>query len=118
MSKFKDIVQQDIKSVFLNIDEFADMHTIDGKEMPAVLDDFEASEREIKYVKYGDGVYKIRRLLYVAESDFGPIPIQGRTITYDGKKYIVVDAVSEGGLHAITVEATTSGNSTGRRFPA
>ena len=36
---FKDCVAADIHGVFLNNQEFASTHTIDGKEMDAVVDD-------------------------------------------------------------------------------
>ena len=35
---FKDCVAADIHGVFLNNQEFASTHTIDGKEMDAVVD--------------------------------------------------------------------------------
>ncbi len=118
MSNFKDIVQNDIHSVFLNIQEFGEEHYIDGSSMPVIVDDFEASEREVKYAGDRSGTYKIHRLIYVAEKDFGALPTQGRIITFDGKKYTVQDAVSEGGVHSITLEAVTNGDSAGRRFPS
>ena len=38
MSAFKDAVQEDLNSVFLNLDEFAETHTVyyDGEEYPDV----------------------------------------------------------------------------------
>ena len=36
---FKDCVAADIHGVFLNTQEFADTHTIDGRKMDAVVDD-------------------------------------------------------------------------------
>lgn len=115
MSKFKEAVQKDINNIFLNIDEFADTHIIDGKRMPAIVDENEAGEREIKYVGYGSGTYKRHLLVYVAEKDFGPLPTIGRTLTLDSKTYRVHDAVSESGVYSITLEAITSGGSNRRR---
>lgn len=114
MSKFKEAVQKDVFNVFLNIDEFADDHIIDGKSMPAIIDENEAGEREIKYVGYGSGTYKRHLLVYVPEASFGPLPIIGRTLTLDGKTYRIHDAVNESGVHAITLEAITSGSSNRR----
>ena len=31
---FKDIVKADVHNVFLNLEEFADTHTVNGAEMP------------------------------------------------------------------------------------
>ena len=41
MSAFKDIVQADRKAIFLNLDEFGDTHTIDGKDMTIIVDNNE-----------------------------------------------------------------------------
>ena len=43
---FKDCVAGDIHGVFLNRMEFASTHTIDGKEMDAVVDDDALLERD------------------------------------------------------------------------
>ena len=34
---FKEVMKDDVNNTFMNVDEFADMHTVDGKEIP-VLD--------------------------------------------------------------------------------
>ena len=35
---FKDQIRQDLDAVFLNVDEFAELHRIEGKEIPVVVD--------------------------------------------------------------------------------
>lgn len=39
MSAFKDMVARDLDAVFLNVDEFAELHMVEGKEIPVVMDD-------------------------------------------------------------------------------
>ena len=53
---FKDLVAADISAVFLNGQEFADTHTIDGKPMTVVVDENELLERDKS--KMGIDVYK------------------------------------------------------------
>ena len=36
---FKDCIAADIQNVFLNQEEFAEIHTVDGKPMGVILDD-------------------------------------------------------------------------------
>lgn len=43
---FKDLVAADIFDVFLNKQEHADTHTIDGKPMTVVVDENELLERD------------------------------------------------------------------------
>ena len=62
---FKSAIEQDNKEVFLNALEFADSHTINGKQMPAIVDDNELLERDKAHLLNADisGLYYSRRLL-------------------------------------------------------
>lgn len=102
---FKDILQSDVREVFMNADEFCEIHTVNGKEMPVQIDSNEQIEREKRMNQHVDGVYRNQKLMYVAASDFGRLPAQGSAITLDGKQYKVADAVSEEGIYSITIEA-------------
>lgn len=76
---FKDCVAADIHGVFLNNQEFASTHTIDGKEMDAVVDDNALLERDAaRGGVHSDGIYKVRRLLYVSRDDYGGRPPSGQ----------------------------------------
>jgi len=105
---FKQIMQRDVDTVFFNTAEFADTHTVDGKEMAAMIDDMEHIEREKKMKSHMDGIYARQILLYVKALEFGPLPAQGRLLKLDGKAYRVVDATDEGGVYTITLEANKS----------
>lgn len=106
---FKEQIAKDNKQVFMNFDEFGELHTINGKEMLVIVDNNELVDREKRYryrnSLYADGVYLKELLIYVMESDFGKLPAIGRVITYDGKTYIVSDAINEDGIYSLTLEA-------------
>ena len=106
MSAFKDIIAADVHRTFLNIDEFSDLHTINGREMPCQVDSNEQIEREKRFNQHMDGVYLNQKLIYVASSDYGALPKQGSLITMDGRKYLVADAIEEDGVYSITLDAT------------
>ena len=110
MSTFKELVQADIFGTFLNADEFADEHSIDGRPMKVVLDGNELIERTVASgVKHADGVYKRRLLLYVAAEDYGPRPKLGKLLLLDGKKrYIITDVTDEDGIYSFELEAATT----------
>ena len=108
MSAFKDIIAEDVHRTFLNIDEFSDIHVINGKEMPVQVDTNEQIEREKRMNQNADGIYMNQKLIYVAASDFGPMPAQGSILKMDGKTYRVADAVDEYGVYSITIEANKS----------
>lgn len=109
MNSFKSQLKKDI-GTFLNVDEFSEMHTIGGKPMNCLIDDNEAVDREINYVGKGDGVYTRHLLIYVKSEDFGDLPRIDGLLEIDGKKYVVIDAVSEAGIYSITLEVYSSGS--------
>lgn len=102
---FKDIVKRDVKSIFLNTDEFSEIHTVNGKPMAVQIDNNEQIEREKRYNQHMDGIYVKQILMYVSAEDYGPLPKQGTSVSLDKKMYRVEDAISEDGIYSITLEA-------------
>lgn len=117
MSAFKDQVASDIDNIFINTDEFSDMHVIvTGNRtlnIPCQIDSNEMIDREKRYQYkrslYADGVYLKELLIYVKAKDFGPLPAVGRILHLDGKQYIISDAVDEVGIYTISLEANKTG---------
>lgn len=107
---FKDIITADIGKVFLNTGEFADRHIVNGREMSIVIDDNELLERDKAKVMgtAPDGLYKARRLIYVAKQEFGRRPAQDTMLTLDSKRYRVKACTEEAGMLAIELEAVRS----------
>ncbi len=102
---FKELIRNDVHNVFLNTEEFSEMHTVNGKEMPVMIDSNEQIEREKRMKQNLDGLYTNQKLMYVAASDYGPMPKQGSIINLDGRIYKVADAIGEDGVYSITLEA-------------
>ncbi|AIF51252.1 hypothetical protein [Pelosinus sp. UFO1] len=100
MPKLKDYLNSDLK-VFLNADEFATEHNIDGQDILCVIDE----DRAIPNAN--DGVYVIRRHLFISQTDLGYIPIPDQKIEVDGKYYYVIDCIKED-LLEIILEARDS----------
>ena len=86
---FKELIQRDVKQVFLNPEEYGEEHMVQGKPMVIVSDDLENIEREKKMKSNMDGIH-------------------ARLIDLDGQKYVVLEATDEAGMYAITVEANRS----------
>lgn len=105
---FKTAMATDITAVFLNPDEFSEVHQVNGKSMAIQLDDMENIEREKKMKSHMDGIYARQVFIYVSAEDFGPLPAQGGIVDLDGQKYTVVDATDEAGVYSITLEANRS----------
>lgn len=104
----KDIIQNDITNVFLNLEDFGELHTVDDKEMTIIIDDNELVEREKKRKTMAEGLHTRQLLIYVAVKDFGSEPLIGRLLELDGDSYMVTDVSSEMGIYAISLEANES----------
>lgn len=102
---FKDVIASDVHDAFMNAEEFSEMHTINGVEMPVQVDSNEQIEREKRFNQHMDGIYKNQKLIYVSATDYGPMPKQGTLIKFDGRPYKVADAISEDGIYSLTLEA-------------
>ena len=113
MSAFKDIIKSDNSEVFLNTDEFSDIHMINGYKIRCQVDDYEQISREKRYQYnrslHGDGIYLKEVMIYVHADEFDALfkglPGAGRTLTLDGRKYLVTDAQDEYGIYSISLGA-------------
>lgn len=107
---FKRLAAQDIQDVFFDLDEFGEIHQIDGKQMNIIIDNLEVVERSKKQSEEGriDGIYKKQVLFYVSRREMGSLPAIGRQMQLDNSKYLVTDAVDEGGVFSITLGAVKS----------
>lgn len=101
----KEAFEEDIKNVFFNLDEFSETRKINGVEMQVQIDDIEQIKREKKMNQNMDGIYVNQKMIYVAAEDFGPLPKQGSLLTMDKRTFKVKEAVEEGGVYSITIEA-------------
>lgn len=100
---FKDQIKQDLSDVFLNLDEFADLHRIEGQEVPVVID----SDIMAKLSKIGDnrihGMDEADMVIMGKASDLPENLDPGRLLNLDGREVIVVTTTSEMGLVQIAV---------------
>lgn len=100
MSKLKDYLSSDLDT-FLNTDEFAETHDIDGRQVDCVID-----SDILKGIQPAvDGVYASNILLYVKLSDIVERPVVRQHLRLDGELYLVTDCNLVGGMLEITLEA-------------
>lgn len=100
---FKDQIKQDLSDIFLNLDEFAGLHRIEGKEVPVVID----SDIMAKLSKIGDnrihGMDEADMVIMGKASDLPENLDPGRLLNLDGREVIVVTTTLEMGLVQIAV---------------
>ena len=108
MAGFKDIISQDNQEVFLNPEEFGEVHMVAGKPMCIIIDENELTEREKRMKGVDEELHSRQLLFYVAAKDVGPLPSPGKVLTLDDRDYLITDAQSECGIYSISLEARRS----------
>jgi len=107
MSLFKDQVAADIAATFINFDEFATEHDIDGENLTIVLDSNLNTGNKFKGVTE-DGVYLNHITFFVAENVLGYRPVENDHMTFDGYPCTVASCDEDFGLLEITLEVNRS----------
>ena len=103
---FKDTILKDINAVFLNLNEFAELHRVEGKKIPVVVDN-----DKLEKLKKGQilGLVEADMLLMGRESDFPEDLDPGRLLNVDGREMLIANSGKDMGL----VEVALSQNRTG-----
>nr|DAE71667.1 MAG TPA: Gifsy-2 prophage ATP-binding sugar transporter-like barrel, 4 helix bundle.7A [Caudoviricetes sp.] len=78
--------------------------------MPVLVDDNEILERDKSKLMNVTitGIYKERKLIYVATDDLGAKPAPDDLLNFDGTWYKVNDCTDEAGILCIEMEANRS----------
>lgn len=101
MSRFKAAVQNDIKAVFLNLEEFGEWHTLNEVKVQCVIDRNLTQEYTDSSIL---GVFVNILTIYVDSSDI-PTPVEGEILSVDGSLHLVKSVSEEGGMLVIVAEA-------------
>lgn len=94
---FKDLVASDIKSVFLNADEFANTLLYNGVEISVVQDKEQLMKKQM------DGQVEGNNLIYAAVSDFETAPNIGDAVKLNSKKAMITDVSDVDGMYEIVL---------------
>lgn len=96
---FRDEILSDLHDVFINEDEHATLHTIDGKKVICIVDDDKLSENKIK-----SGTYKGTKMIHVPLMDLDGLYVQGASIEFDGEPFVVSEVVDSDGMITLTLD--------------
>lgn len=108
MSKrtFKDFVKQDVENIFVNQNEFAEIHNVGGVDMPVVIDNDLLQEKKLK--NGGEGLSRCEVLFHAPASNFKSKPSVNKVMRFDNKIYNVFEVTENDGLYTITLERNRS----------
>ena len=115
MSSFKEAIEADILSIFLNSDEFAEdsgAWLVNDRSMNIVIDNLELAERSKGDLTLDatQRIYTKQMLIYVASSEYGDEPKIGsllklQKVGKSPKEYTVTNCINEDGIYSISLEA-------------
>ena len=88
MPDFKKLLEEEIDTVFLDDDIFAEERDINGKPMKVVI---------------CDDTLKENKKLYVKKKDFGRRPKIGNPVTVDEMEYFIQNFDEQAGMYALTI---------------
>lgn len=97
---FKEHLARDVRRTFLNVSEFADLHSVNGREVPAIVD-----------TSRFDALPEVQALhneplsLYVAEGQMRGLPRPDDPVTLDGYHYRCFGVSVEQGVYRIDLES-------------
>jgi len=91
---FKEQLKKDL-DVFINQDEFAELHTLNGVELPVVVDNDRLLQRTQKEF---DGVSIGEMLIFVKKDDLGYRPEEGEPMRFGRKQMYVADCKEDTGM--------------------
>ena len=104
MRSFKDAVSADAANVFLNMDEFADRHNLNGRDVVCLVDTDMTDPAKVMVNKKLEGVFVNSITVYVKPGDLERRPVEGEPLYLDDEMYFVKTVSSEMGLLVITAE--------------
>ena len=111
MSAFKEMVTEDMDDVFLNPEEFADEHDLNGALCNCIVESPTTEERFEKGKDYDgqDAMHGLTAIIHVKKSDIEEMPSEGQSFSLDGS-YSLVDSCTEHmGMLTIKLKENTAG---------
>ena len=102
---FKEMVTKDVRSTFLNLEEFGEEHRVEGKTITAVIDENALKERQGGQEL---SVAESSLLLCAAVEDLPARRPAGEGLNVDGREYIVNDWSEDMGIATVALGQTVT----------
>ncbi|MCI8337948.1 MAG: hypothetical protein HFH62_04570 [Lachnospiraceae bacterium] len=103
MRSLKEDMAEDLDNVFLDFEEFADLHEVNGEEIPIVMDEEKMERIRRLQGDIQDGVYQGEVFFFAREKDLGSDVRVNALFTLDGREKFVHSAKLAGGLWNIVL---------------
>lgn len=101
MRSFKEQLEKDFDDTFFNLDEFAELHTIDGNEIPVVVDNEALLSLNMGKTVGTDGIFTDSIIIFVQRKYLDYEPVIGQVIEFDDVTYPIDNVLSDTGGYTI-----------------
>ena len=99
------MIQHDINSVFMNENDFAEYHDLNGVRALAIVEALTIKDKlAIKSASF-EGYYQKKVIVHVKQADLNEIPVYGQRFTLDGEIYTVDSCDDDMGMLTIDLVA-------------
>lgn len=106
MSAFKDAVDADIMNVFINGDDFAGEHDLNGTICKAIVQGELTGERKFFRGAVYDDVYAAAVAVHVKKEYLPEVPVRDEIFSLDGQLFTVGNCTDDMGI--LTIELTAN----------
>ena len=103
---FKEQIMKDLDDVFLNLDDFAELHRIEGNEIAVVVDDDQLNKLKQGHIL---GLVEADMLLMGKAADFPANLEPGRLLNVDGRELIISASGKDMGLAEVALRQNRTG---------
>mgnify|MGYP001105854398 CR=1 FL=1 len=101
MISFEEQIEKDFDDTFFNLDEFAELHMIDGKKIPVVKDSETLMQLNLGKTAHSDGIFTDSIVLFVQKKHMEYEPVIGQIMEFDGVTYPIDNVLSDTGGYTI-----------------
>lgn len=108
MKTFAEQMEKDFADTFFNLSEFAQLHSIDGKQIPVVVDNNTLLALNLDKDAYSDGIYEDAKLFFVLKEDLENEPVVGQIMEFDGEHYPIGKVLEDFGGYTIILRGNQS----------
>ena len=99
---FKEAAARDVKNVFFNLEELAELQNVNGNNVKVVIDEalFKEKHKELE----AQGIIQNCLVLFIQVSDLPAKPKTDRDLFVDNKKYKILDSKEKNGVYEIDLQ--------------
>ena len=122
MRSFKDQLEKDFDSTFFNMNEFAELHNIDGKEVQVlnwmkaqsyirkdrIVDNDTLLALNLGKNADSDGIFEDAKLFFILKKYLDSEPVIGQIIDFDGESYPIGNILEDFGGYTIILRGNES----------